>query len=398
MNIVVFSYNFLPKNDAESFCTTRLASALAERGHSVHVVTERSRTMVSESALKQLLSPSVKVTYLEPLPTKKGLWRRICNGLKFDIWSTIALSPHIAALKKILLSEECPILLARCSPPRSLLVAHACRKFAVKFVAHFSDPYPSLTYTGFKWRLISWLSRRALSRVVDSCDKVSVTCEEAIRFFADVYGSVYVRNRNKFFVTTHVGEPKLLPDKARQSDCSCDLPTVTHCGYLSMDRYAERFSAEFSQGVAENYVLRLVGDCDPLVRRQLEKMGVPYLVDACSDPGEVTMINECSSVALVIDTKFKLGYSPYLPSKFAYLCFSSTPIVVYCQKGSCMHRISTQFPEAGVLFADVDVSGSLRSAIADAIMMGRISDVSRMSLRAQFSRKSVVASFASVLQ
>jgi len=39
MNIVIFSRNFYPQNDAEAFCTTRFASALAEIGHNVHVVT-----------------------------------------------------------------------------------------------------------------------------------------------------------------------------------------------------------------------------------------------------------------------------------------------------------------------------------------------------------------------
>ena len=39
MNFVIYSYNFFPQADAESFCATRFASALARANHNVTVVT-----------------------------------------------------------------------------------------------------------------------------------------------------------------------------------------------------------------------------------------------------------------------------------------------------------------------------------------------------------------------
>ena len=61
MNLVIYTYNFLPQADAEAFCATRFASAMARRGHNVTVVTMDWPMQVSRSTYDALVNPKLKI-------------------------------------------------------------------------------------------------------------------------------------------------------------------------------------------------------------------------------------------------------------------------------------------------------------------------------------------------
>ena len=77
MNFVIFSYNYLPQNNPEAFCTARFANALAEAGHEVHVVTmEHPRQIPAD--LETELTPAVNHVTRVPMKTlKKTVWPRV---------------------------------------------------------------------------------------------------------------------------------------------------------------------------------------------------------------------------------------------------------------------------------------------------------------------------------
>ena len=61
MNIVIFSYNFFPQADAESYCATRFASALARAGHNVTVVTMDWDMQVSAATYDALVADGMRI-------------------------------------------------------------------------------------------------------------------------------------------------------------------------------------------------------------------------------------------------------------------------------------------------------------------------------------------------
>lgn len=385
MNIVVFSYHFLPKASAESFCTTRFASALAAAGHNVHVVTMDCQREVSDAVYEKLVDRRLMITRV---PMRKifrpPLWSRLLF-LTHEFESVNVLR-GIAALRKVLRTTEHPVLVSRTHPLASLIVSWYCRDFAEKWIAHFSDPIPF--YGG---RLKRFLMRLWCKRAFRSANGISVTCDNAVRFYRENYGADC--HEYKFFVTPHIGDPWLVSDEHYNKPD--DLPMVAHTGLFYEGRGAvpliNAIGALNHEGCECRFVQ--VGEVDMTLRSEFEKAENVLHIDDMS-PSLSTAVVEASDVLFISDVQIPGDYIPYMPSKFVYQLFTDKPMVVYTKRDSPMGRFCQHYGSAGLFFADSNNPEDLRKAIKLAVDAARNScSFDRSGIRREFSSWKVASEF-----
>lgn len=205
MQIVVFSYNFLPMDDAEAYCTARFTNALAEAGHAVHVITMQHATCVPLDVINEILSANIRITNV----TKTVAHRPILSRLQYGTseWNSVDLSNCIRVVKDVLKQYDHPILITRSNPTASNIVGWHCRKDAFKWVAHFSDPFP---WFHASWPL-NWANNRWCRRFMNDADICSVTCPDVLHFFNAFDPFVFQKNQSKFVLVPHIGDPILTP-------------------------------------------------------------------------------------------------------------------------------------------------------------------------------------------
>ena len=389
MNFVIFGYNFPPMCNAEAFCSARFASALAQAGHNVHVVTMDHPWAIEKSVYDVLVDRTIKITRI-PLSDKtapnKFFWRII---YRFRPRTACEIPLCVTTLRKVLKETKAPILVSRSLPEISSIVAWYCRKYAAKWIAHFSDPFPfsmgvwrtCVDYIFARWEII-WGKR-----IIRDSDVISVTCEAAKRYFRDFYGSIF--DGKDVIVTTHIGEPPITTAQTRRKDCRGEL--VVHAGGLWMSRGAREVAEAFEELNLEGckHYFCQVGEIEHEAKRLFANKQWANVIDNAS-PDLAAAVLKMADACFIPDMKTELSYSPFLPSKFVYQLFTDTPIVAYTVKDSDMARYAERFPEAGIVFADSNEKGSLARAFK---LAGQIKkcEVNRDRIRGVFTRKAIQA-------
>ena len=394
---VVFSYNFLPLNDAEAFCTARFVNALAEEGHGVHVVTMDHEPQVPSAAIAELLPADVRITRI-PLSRRARPW---LARLRYQTneWNAADVSDCIRTLERVLLSYERPLLISRSNPAASNLVAWHCRRFAAKWIAHFSDPFPWFYGRSLRGRVIEKTMKRWGRRILRDADGLSVTCLNVLPFFEETYGPVFRANRRKFFVTPHIGEPLLSPVDGIGVDFSRET-IISHTGNLSENRFAREVLAECITATERGakFCFLQAGYMSADDQERFSANGrFPFVRTSFSDPRAATTIFCRSSVNLVVDLRTGLDYVPFLPSKFVYLLFTDSAIVIYSSRNSAMYHLAREHGEAGIFFADVNVQGSLAETLAG-LLRSPEAAYDRRRIRERFARQTVCRAFTEQVQ
>lgn len=390
--IVIFSYEFLPRNDAEAFCTARFANALAEAGHTVHVVTMSHESQVPPDTLAELIPARISITRI-PLTCRTRPWLARIR-YKTNEWNAVDFDACIRTLKRVLLSYEHPVLVSRSNPAASNLIAWHCRHLAARWVAHFSDPFPWFHGSSLKGRVISAAMKLWGRRIMRDADGLSVTCTNVLPYFEETYGSVYRANQRKFFVTPHIGEPLLSPVDGIGVDFS-QAPIISHTGNLSESRFAREVLAECVAAAGRGAQFRFLqaGYMNAAIQEMYSGNGrFPFVKISIADPRAATTIFNRSSVNLVVDLDSGLDYVPFLPSKFVYLLFADGAIVVYSKKNSAMHQLARAYPEAGLFFADTDIRGALADTLERLLGSGA-AVYDRRGICECFSKKTVSRGF-----
>ena len=393
MNFVIFSYSFPPRCGAETFCSARFASALAQIGHNVHVVTMDHPKAISQDVYDFLVDRRITITRV-PLADKQGLkiLPRVMHRMRGR--EACDFANCINVLRDVLAKTESPVLVSRSMPEVSNMVAWHCRKYATKWIAHFSDPFPWTT-GGSPSVVGKVFARWGLDwgrRIIRDADVVSVTCESAKRYFMETYGKVFVGK--KVIVTSHIGEPPLLTSKTWKKDCNGTL--VVHTGGLGRSRGAVQAIDAIRKLNADGGLFSFyqVGDIDKDISDCFVDVACTRLINDIA-PDFAMAVSAAADVCFIPDMKTHLAYSPFLPSKFVYQVFSDTPIVVYSFKDSEMARYASRFPEAGIVFADIEIKDSLVTAFEIASHMDENS-IRRDDIRALFSRRAIAALYEKI--
>lgn len=386
MNFVIFCYNFPPMCNAEAFCSARFASALAQAGHNVHVVTMDHVWAVDESVYNALVDKTIKITRIKQ-SDKTGF--KFFSRIKYRLRrkSACEIAHCVKALRKALIETDSPILISRSLPEMSNIVAWYCRKYAAKWIAHFSDPFP---FSMGRWRTyVDYVFNRWEimwgKRIIRDSSVVSITCEAAKQYFHDFYGPIF--DNKKVIVTAHIGEPPLKTKRTWQRDCKGVL--VVHAGGLWVSRGAKQVAEAFEKLNQNgcNFYFCQVGEIEKEAKCCFENKPWAKIIDN-DNPDLAAAVLDTADICFISDMKTSLSYSPFLPSKFVYQLFTDTPIVACSVKNSEMFQFAQLYPEAGVIFADSNVNGSLVRAFMIASQVTK-KGVLRDRIRGAFTRKAI---------
>lgn len=383
MNFVIFSYNFLPLNDAEAYCTTRFASALSFMGHSVTVVTMDHKSGVSDQVYHQLIDDKLRIVRLPIIRKEKPLLARI-RYFTYE-WEAVCFSSCIKKVKEILSETEEPILITRTNPLASSIVGWHCRRYAKKWIAHLSDPIPIPGRdTGWK-NTHKYVNNYWMKHTLRDADIVSVTCPNAVRAFQDMYGSITKNTR--FIVTPHIGDPPLRSVLEKSQTSEEEVKQIVHKGLMCFGRGAENLIDAVAK--LNNNGLR----CEYIQCGQVDD--VNYLF---TNNPFARRLDRCDGdVEYIPDLKVPLPYCPFLSSKFVYRIYDNKPILLYTNKDSLSAELAMKYPEAGIFFADNSKAGALKETLKKALSFDPAT-IDRSRIRQEFTRERIGNDFLSAIK
>ena len=398
MNIVVVSTNFLPKNDAEAFCTARFASALSRAGHRVYAVTLQQQQGVSQDVYSAIVDSGIQIVSVGYSLSDKYVLSQIryrCPEREISACSAL-----IFETKKLLRQLDEPILVTRTYSVTSLVVGWHCRKYANKWICHLSDPIPSALWNpSFSlsprklkdWLKYQWIYNWIRRGLLDS-DAVSVTCPGVIRFYNDRYGRSV--DEKKVFVVTHIGDTRLAGLKNIVTfEKPRDGKLIVHPGDLytsrKMDALAEAVRTINAEGLDCTLVhIGYGGLYGTRLQKEFPTAYVRYDRNA-----ELTVAaSQVADVLYTTDSITGLPYSPQILSKFVYQLFEDKPILVETSADGIMHQCAVDYPEAGIFWVDRDDLSTMTEALKRALSCD-VRKIDRSRVRLLFSEKSVVESF-----
>lgn len=390
MNIVIYSYNFLPQADAESYCATRFASALARAGHSVIVVTMDWPMQVSEKTYSALVSDKLKIIRVpfsthKNTPVKALLWYGHKSQMAVDVPLSIKIT--IKALKSV----ERPILVTRSFPVASTMVGLKTYKYAYKWIAHFSDPMPWNGYANtLGHKFLKRLEKNIIRKAFIKSDGISVTCKYVNKYFNDEYGDAF--DEKKVFLTTHIGDYRL--DTSKQNIEKKDTePILLHPGTIYSDRGGLAIYKAMNELALENYKCKFiqVGNINGSLQNILVDSDNIKIHNTTSIEKSLETVKSTRAI-FVPDFESELNYSPFFLSKFVYQIMGDIPFVLYTKKNSEMYDYAIQYPESGIFWAEAGNIDSLKNAIKSAMECDS-SLIDRSRIRKCFTEETVVDSF-----
>lgn len=398
MNIVIFSASFLPLNGPESFCATRFASALARRGHRVHVITLQAKSSVSEEVYHALVDDSVKITVVPFSPRRRSLLSQLrycCAN-----WETAIMPELIAATRRALVDMKDPILVTRTYPVSSLVVGWYCRKYAKKWICHLSDPIPHApwlpNFSLLPNRLKEWLKwcwiRKWIARGLVTADAVSVTCPGVLRYYKERYPESF--GKKPAFVTTHIGDNRLSFLALKPFERTFSGKMILYAGELYDSRKMDALA---------DAILKLNKNGNPCT---LVHVGKGNAVDSAlkdypaaylrypDNPGMAVSAAKVADVLYVTDSITGLPYSPQILSKFVYQLYEDKPLLVETSVDGIMHQCSVDYPEAGIFWVDRDNLDTMNEALKKALECDS-AKIDRSRVRRAFSEETIVKKFES---
>lgn len=396
MNFVYYSYNFLPQADAESYCATRFASALARAGHHVTVVTMDWPMQVSARTYSALVSNRLDIIRLpfslqKNTPIKALLWYGHKSQFAVDV------PQAVKKVKEFLSKMDHPILITRTHPIMSTMVGLKTCRYAYKWIAHFSDPIPWIgSYSDtVGHRLLKQQEMSILRRAFVRADGISVTCMHVCRFFQELYGGYF--DEKKVFMTTHIGDYRIdVPPSAMETQDTERI--LLHPGSIFARRGGVAIANVMKQLAKENNEITFiqVGEVENVLNDILFETSNIKIYNTISPEESVRLLKKAKAI-FVPDFESNLPYSPFILSKFVYQIMSDKPIVLYSKEDSEMHDYAKNYPESGIIWAAEGDEESLKKAVIEA-MDYDLSLIDRKRIREAFSEATIVDSFTKSLE
>lgn len=400
IDFVIFSPNFFPRSDAEAYCATRFASALAVAGHRVHVVTLTLPKGETPADYGVLVHPGVQITPVARVDGRTR-WPHVdLRTMTVGDNRILEIPGCVAKVKEALAAFERPVLITRTEPLLAAYVGYACRKSAARWIAHFSDPIPwSLPgdsfYGAVRDMLARVMQRFWMRRVFKTADSISVTCLRARRFFRETYGML--ADRPPWVVATHIGDT-LLQSVERTGGVGKGV--VFHAGDMYYGRGVEMLEAVErlnARGIPCELIQARHSPYDDTTRTAFVGRPHCHVIEPGCDP----VLREkaaAAQVSCVVDfAPLSLAYSPRLLSKFAYQVYENRPIVVSSSEDGEMRDFCMRYPEAGLFFAPQGDVDALCLAIERALAADP-SAFDRTAIRKEFSAKAVADRFVSFVR
>lgn len=388
MNIVYFSYNFFPQADAESYCSTRFASALARAGHKVVVVTMDWPKQVPDDSYKALVANELEIIRVpfsthRNTPLRALLWYGHKSQMAVDV-------PQCAKeVKRILRTTDKPILITRTMPVMSSMVGLRTRKYAHKWIAHFSDPVPWTGYANtLGHKLLKRLEFNIVKKTFIKADKISVTCHYVCQYFKDEYGKAF--SEDKVIKLTHIGDYRLGGPITQYGN---DLMILLHPGTIYANRGGRIISKVMKDFALEGFPCKFiqVGKTDIAIKEVLTDSINVKIYNTVSLEKSLTLREKAKAI-FIPDFESDLAYSPVLLSKFVYQIMDNKPLVVYSYEKGEMYDYAKRYPEAGIFWSEIGNIESLKDAIKKALSCDS-SKIDRTRIRQCFAEETIVDIF-----
>ncbi len=360
--VVCISHSAPPRNEPESLCTSRLLSALVQKGARVHLITSDGPPTLPDDIAEEVFDKRIHVTRVCDKPQRSRL-AYVFPYRTFDE-SARWIGPAVSMARQILKQYEDPILMTRSMPISSNFAGYYCRDLAKAWVAHFSDPYPMNDWrTHWYSRLGKPLDLGWAHRILRRADLVTVTCPNAIRYIEEKTGFGF---RQKAMVLTHLALPKLQRGPFRL-DRSQDEFIVAHIGNLMAERRADLLLQGAILAMEKHPSIRFLqyGTIAPEIlqlcrkSRAFQQLDIRH-VDNLS-PRDATDLREQVDVNVIVDMDLRLPYSPFIPSKFPHGVCSGKPLLMISAEDSQMAAYTKKY--CGGIF----VAYSTPEAVANAI-------------------------------
>ena len=344
-NIVCFSLNAPPLNNAEAFCTARFISALTQQDINVHLITIDHPQQLDKSIVDELLDKKIIITRLT-LP-KQSMFKSAINKIKHLFFAEFSeyTDFFVTEVKTILQSYEKPILLTRGWPPASNIIGCYLSKYYSKWIAHFGDPYPGLGIYSRRTIIYKLFDLRWAKRIFKRADLVTVTSRNAIKHFNNTLNKDYSK---KIEVAYHIGYPALTyPEQVNLFDQNCF--NFTHVGFWSYIRYMKEIITEFNMGYAEWPSFKLVQfgkieENNSYIKDINKYPWISIKGNANASPRDSSYILANAYMNIIVDQNDGLEYCPYLASKFVYAIWSGRPVIGIGQEDSEMSKLSKEYP------------------------------------------------------
>ena len=350
---------------------------------------------ISEESYKALVAEELEIIRIpfskhQNTPLKALLWYGHNSQMAVDV-------PHCTcAVKQVLKSQEKPILITRTMPIMSSMVGLKTRKYAYKWIAHFSDPVPWNGYANtLGHKLLRRLEYNIVKKTFIKADKISVTCQYVCQYFKDEYGEAF--SEDKVFKLTHIGDYRL-GGPMSQSNNNAATPILLHPGTIYARRGGNAIAKVMKKLDLESYKCKFiqVGEVDNLIKNILIDSDNVEVHDTISLEKSLEFRKQAKAI-FIPDFESNLNYSPVLLSKFVYQIMDNTPLVLYSYSKGEMHDYAERFPEAGIFFAEIGDTESLKVAIKKAMEYDN-SKIDRSHIRECFAEETIVNAFTQAVQ
>ncbi|MGC9605513.1 MAG: glycosyltransferase [Minisyncoccia bacterium] len=214
------------------------------------------------------------------------------------------------------------------------------KRFGVRFVANFSDPWYDSGYKPFSKRAADDVLRQETG-VVEAADRIVFVSEQLRDMVMKKYPAAY---KEKCRVIPHCYDPKDYPADARRTDSDF---IISYIGVFYKERNPEILFKILKKAISDDAALasklkiRLVGGANPYagytqekIESLLEQYGLKDRTEMISTVPfrESLRLMKSSDCLVTIDANF--GTSPFLPSKVIDYAGSGKPVVGITPHGS----------------------------------------------------------------
>ncbi len=330
-NILFIAYDFPPILSPESIQVQRRAVTLANNGHKVFILTSHEEPLF-EFIDKNLIQKSQNIKIYR---TKKPLFEQFINFI-FKIlnitdrkfwWQYYALEQS----KYIIEKNNIDIIYSHSTPLVDHLVALKLKRLfpALKWIAHFSDPWTLNPYIKYKNKFIKYINKKIEKKVLLESDIITLTSDRTKELFVKNFNFV----KYKSYILPHVFDKKLYFKTNKKNK----KIIITHAGNiygLRTIKYLLEALYEIKNILYDRIEIRFYGkikqeDMNLVTKYKLQNLvkvfnQVPYL--------ESIKIISISDFLLLIDAP--LNNSPFFPSKLADYIGTNKPIIALTPKNS----------------------------------------------------------------
>lgn len=388
MRILLLSYHIYPNATAEGLCVAKAARTLADRGHSVEIVTSTANDLSgTRLVLSDGLLAGIPLHRVAPQPERVPLVARAWHGFTHAgqqrsrrsrrLWDALEATTHIAlgcAPAEYAWAQAAAAhslhLLDHSAVPFDLLysrlnhflshyaaLAVARARLTLPWCAHFSDPWPGSLYPpGYQHRptrsgVMEWRQALILDTILRRADSLTFPGDRLLRFLLKGRRAVY---RAKAYAVPHLGNFW----QAVPAYHKGDTLRIVFTGYLLTQRNPAALFAALVRlrtqipAVADQVRVEFVGRNSVIVDAMRAQYDLGPLVSAAppTDFATAAALNSTADVLLMVESTMTEGV--FMPSKLADYLSARRPILALS-------------PPVGTVADYLSVGGGLRVDPAD---------------------------------